>query len=101
MAEVTWNGTFQELYDRAKKIVKKHVCVKFYVASIPLYLETDASGVGQEVGLLQVGDGMNCRFDEVPDNEILCQLLLLAKAYHALSDTIAIKNVRPLEYCLG
>ena len=37
---------YQNLYDRAKKIIKKDICLKFYDTSVPLYLETDTSGVG-------------------------------------------------------
>ena len=36
---------FQDLYDRTKKIIKKDACLKFYDASRPLHLESDASGV--------------------------------------------------------
>ena len=45
--------------------------MKFYYASRPLYLETDAPGFSLGVGLLQVREGMNCRCDKVPDNAIL------------------------------
>ena len=34
--------------------------MKFQNASRPLYLETDATGVGLRARLLQVSDGMNC-----------------------------------------
>ena len=46
--------------------------MKFYDMSKPLYLETDASVIGLRTGHLQVRDGMNCRWDEVPDNTALC-----------------------------
>ena len=35
---------------------------------IPWYLKMDTSGIGPEAGLLQVMEGMNCGYDEVPDN---------------------------------
>ena len=54
-----------------KKIIKKDVCMKFYDASRPLYLETDESSVSLGTRLLQVWDGMNCECDEVPDNATL------------------------------
>ena len=50
---------FQDLYDTAKKILKKDICMKFYDAARPLYLENDASSIGLGAGLLQVRDGMN------------------------------------------
>ena len=48
---VNMQQDYQDLYDRAKKIVvKKDACMKFFNAAIPLYPETDASGVGLGVG---------------------------------------------------
>ena len=41
-ADWTWNRTYQDLYDRAKKIVKKDLCIKFHDTR-SLYLDTDAS----------------------------------------------------------
>ena len=49
----------------------KDVCMKFYDASKPLYLQTDASGVGLGAGLLQMQQGMNCTYDEVPNKVAL------------------------------
>ena len=63
---------YQYLHDKAKKIIKKDACMKFYDASRLLYLETDASGIGLRAGLLQVWDGMNCGCNEVPENETPC-----------------------------
>ena len=47
-----WSGNkmCRDLYDKAKKIPKKDACIKFYDASRPLYLETDASGVSLGAG---------------------------------------------------
>ena len=45
---------YQELYNRSKKIINLDACKKFYNASKPFYLETDASGISLGVGLLQV-----------------------------------------------
>ena len=58
----------QDLYDKAKKIIKQDACTKFYNASRTVYLETSVSGVGIGAGLVQVGEGMNFGYDEVPDN---------------------------------
>ena len=56
--EWAWNGKHQELYDKVKNIIKQDRCMKFYDASRPLYLGTDASGISLEAGHLQVRDGM-------------------------------------------
>ena len=65
------NIIFQDLNEKAKATVKKDTYMKFYDVARPLFLETDASGIGFGAGLLQVRDGMNCGHDEVPDNAIL------------------------------
>ena len=71
---------YQDLYERAKKIIKKDVCMKFYDASRPLYCETHALGVTLGTGLLQVRDVMNCGHDKVPDNATLCPMALTRKS---------------------
>ena len=43
---------YQNLYDRAKKIVKKDACLKFYDASRSPYLETDASVLCMAIAVL-------------------------------------------------
>ena len=46
MADWTWNGMYQNLYEKVGAIIKDHVCMKFYIEKETLYLETDALGVG-------------------------------------------------------
>ena len=50
------------MYDKAK-ILKKDASMSFYDVARPLYLETNASGIGLGAGFLQVRDGMNCSCD--------------------------------------
>ena len=51
---------YQNLYDKGKKITKQDACMMFYDISKALYMETDVSGVGLGIGLLQVrGNGRN------------------------------------------
>ena len=57
----SWNGMFQDLYEKAKNIIKQNTCMKFFDASKPLYLEAESSGINLETGLFQVRDNMNCR----------------------------------------
>ena len=70
-AEWTWNRIYQEIYERATLLVKEDMCMKYYNVRKPLYLETDASGVGLGVELLQVRDNLNCRYNKVHDNAML------------------------------
>ena len=67
----TWNALYQTLYDEAKLLIKATVCMKFYDETKPLYLETDASGVGISAALLQTRDEMTHPRDTAPDNTIL------------------------------
>ena len=43
---LTWNALYHTLYEKAKALIKDDVCMKFYDETKPLYLETDASGIG-------------------------------------------------------
>ena len=54
-----WNGSYQTIFDIAKVLIKEDACMKFYDVTGPVYLETDASGVGLGAGLLHIRDGMN------------------------------------------
>ena len=42
----TWNASYQQLFDKAKSLIKAEMCMKFYDDTKLLYLETDASGIG-------------------------------------------------------
>ena len=39
----------QTLFDKVESLIKDDVCMKFYSETKPLYLETDASGIGLEL----------------------------------------------------
>ena len=49
----TWNASYHSLFNKAKLLIKSDMCMKFYNDTKPLYLETDASGVGLGAALLQ------------------------------------------------
>ena len=53
----TWNAPYQSLFNKAKLLIKSYMCMKFYNDTKPLYLETDASGVGIGEALLQTWEG--------------------------------------------
>ena len=54
--------------------------MKFYDETKPLYLETDASGIGLGASLLQTRDGMTCPKDTAPDNTILRPIAFASKS---------------------
>ena len=54
--------------------------MKFYDNTKPLYLETDASGIGLGVALLQTHEGTACWKDIVPDNTNLCPIAFASKS---------------------
>ena len=77
---LAWNRMHQDLYDKAKMIIKKDACMKFNDASMLLYVVTDASGISLGGRLLQVRNGINCGCDKVPDNANLCQIAFSTKS---------------------
>ena len=60
-----------ETIQQGKLIIKEDTCMKFYKETQPLYLETDASGVGLGAALLQTRSGTSCPRDKALDNSIL------------------------------
>ena len=89
----SWNTTYYDLFDRAKSIIKEDACMKFNDETKLLYLETDASRVGLEAGLLKVKDGMNCTWYQTPDNTIFRTKHLPVKTYPAQKDhTVTLKE---------
>ena len=54
--------------------------MKLYDDTNPLYLETDAFGIGLRAALLQLQDNNNCQKGTAPDNTILCQIAFVSKS---------------------
>ena len=80
----TWNVSYWSLFSKAKLLIKSDMCMTFYDDTKPLYLETDASGVGLGAAMLQTWEGTTYHKDTVPDNTIL---YLIAFANQSLTDT--------------
>ena len=62
------------------KIITNDKCMKFYYDLKPLFLETNVSGVGLEVTLLQIIVTVNCGHDEVPNNMTLHPFAFASKS---------------------
>ena len=54
--------------------------MKFYDDTKPLYLETDAFGIGLGAALLQLWDNTDCQKGMAPDNTILCPITFAIKS---------------------
>ena len=78
--EWTWNATYQKIFDKAKSIIKQDACMKFYYETKPLYIQTDAPGVGLGVALIHIRSNKNCHWDEAPDNSILSPYVFTSKS---------------------
>ena len=79
--EWTWNQSKDVLYNIAKSTMKIGPCLRFYNEKESLYLETEASGVNQGAGLLQVREGINCPQDKELNSMILCPMFFAKKLY--------------------
>ena len=76
----TWNASYQQLFTKAKSLIKADICIKFCDDTKPLYLETDASGGGLGDALLQLHDDTTCQKGMVPDNTILHPIAFASKS---------------------
>ena len=76
----TWNASYQQLFQKAKLLIKAEMCIKFYDDTKLLYLETDASGIVLRAALVQCRDNMACQKGTAPDNTILCTIAFASKS---------------------
>ena len=76
----TWNASYQQLFNKAKPLIKVDVCMKFYDDTKPLYLETDASRIGLRAALLQLWDNTHYQKGTALDNTILCPITFVSKS---------------------
>ena len=66
-----WDASYQQWFEKAKLLIKAEIRMKFYDDTKPLYLKTDASGIGLGAALLQLRDNTVCQRGMAPDNAIL------------------------------
>ena len=76
----TWTTSYQQLFDKAKSLMKAEVCMKFYDDTKPLYLETDASGIGLGAALLQLCNNTACQKGMPPDDTMFCPITFASKS---------------------
>ena len=76
-----WNASYQQLFNKAKSLIKAEMCMKFYDNTKLLYLETDAFGIGLGAALLQLRDNTNCPKDTASDNTFLCPITFVSKSF--------------------
>ena len=76
----TWNVSYQEMFTKAKPLIKADMCMKFYDDTKSLYLETAVSRVGLGAALLQLCKGTTCQKDVSPDNTILYPIAFATKS---------------------
>ena len=69
-----WNNTCQEIYDKTTAIIHKDTCMGFYNKMKPLCIETNATIIVLDVGLLQIRHYMNYPTGEASDNTMLWPL---------------------------
>ena len=76
----TWNESYQQIYNKAKSIIKKDMCMKFYNENKELFLETDASDVGLGAALLQLRDNTTWQQGTAQDNTMLWPITFASKS---------------------
>ena len=74
-----WNPSYHRLFNKAKSLMKGDACIKFYDQLKPMSIETDASGVGLGVSLLQTREGTSCPSEKAPDNNMLIPTAFVSK----------------------
>ena len=75
----TWNASCQQLFEKAKLLIKVEMYMEFYDDTKLLYLETDASGIGLGAAMLQLRDNTACQKGTAPDNTILHPIAFACK----------------------
>ena len=96
-----WKILYQEINERVKSLVKEDTCMKYHNFRKPLYLETNALGVGLGATLLQAKDDLSCRYDRSSTMQCSIPFPLPARAYLVLSSGTAIYGDKHMVSCIG
>ena len=82
LSKATWisDAVYQQQFEKAKTLIKGEMCMRFYNNNKPLYLKTDASGIGLGAALLQLRDNTSCQPHMALDNTILCPIAFASKS---------------------
>ena len=75
-----WNTSYQQLFPKAKSLIKAEVCMKFYDHTQLLYLGTDTSGISLRAALLQLCNNTSCKKGMAPHNTILHPISFASKS---------------------
>ena len=97
----TWNTSYQQVFDKAKSLIKMEVCMKLYDDTKLLYLETDASGVSLGAALLQLHDNTACQKGIAPDNTVLHPIAFARKSLTGTEQRYSNTSMKPLEYYMA
>ena len=76
----TWNASYQQLFEKAKSLIKADGCMKFSDDTKLLYLEMDATRIGLGAALLQLYDNTICQKGMEPGNIILHPIAFESKS---------------------
>ena len=80
-SEPIWNEISQDVYKKARHLIKNDVCHNMYDTKTVLCIETDAPSIGLGTGLLQTHDGTVAHFAEVPGHYVLRPIAFASKCY--------------------
>lgn len=92
-AEFVWTPNHTDVFEKAKRIIKKDCALQYYRPEKKLYIESDASKIGLGAALLQIDPKIQMDYDmEIPPTECLRPI-----AYGSKSLTTTEQNYSNIE----
>jgi len=92
-AEFVWTPNHTDIFEKAKRIIKKDCALQYYRPEKSLYIESDASKIGLGAALLQIDPKIQTEYDtEIPPTECLRPI-----AYGSKSLTTTEQNYSNIE----